>query len=203
MIAAILVLIASVVLHELSHGFMAERLGDGTAREAGRLTLNPLKHLDPVGSFLVPLALVASTGGSFVFGWAKPVPYNPYRLRNRRWGPALVGAAGPLANIGLAIAFGLTLRWGDPYSPLLRVGASVCAMVVIINLVLALFNLIPIPPLDGSRILHAFLPPATMRAYVKLERYGFLIVVGVVYFLGQTILSRPVMFLFQLITGIS
>jgi Zn-dependent protease len=198
----IVVLIVSVVLHELSHGVTAERLGDPTARLAGRLTLNPLKHLDPVGSVLMPLALVVS-GSPIVFGWARPVPYNPNYLSNRQWGPALVGAAGPLMNIGLALVFGLALRWGATSGALEPWLLNIFVIIVFINLVLAIFNLIPIPPLDGSKLVYAVLPPSYVRAYAQLERFGFVIVIGVVYFFGGPLLSRPVMHLFKMITGIA
>lgn len=193
--AAILVtiLVMSVVLHELSHGLVADRLGDPTARFAGRLTLNPLKHLDPLGSIFLPLLLIFS-GSSFVFGWAKPVPYNPRNLRNRRWGPALVGVAGPVANIALALLFGLGIRSGALQGLLPHA-------VVLINLVLAVFNLIPIPPLDGSKLIYAVLPASYLRIYAQLETVGILVAVGFVYYLGGYILSPPVRFLFRLITG--
>lgn len=200
-VLSILVLVVSVVLHELSHGIVADRLGDPTARYAGRLTLNPLKHLDPIGSIVVPLSLVVS-GSPFVFGWAKPVPYNPYNLQDRRWGPALVGLAGPLSNIGLAVFFGLAIRWGDIHGPFLEALGTVFVVIVLVNLVLATFNLIPIPPLDGSKLVYALLPVAYLRLYARLETYGFIIVLGILYFFGGYILSRPVGFLFRLITGL-
>lgn len=188
------ILVVSVVLHELSHGLVADRLGDPTARFAGRLTMNPLKHLDPVGSVLIPLLLVAS-GTSFIFGWAKPVPYNPRYLRSRRWGSALVGAAGPAANVGLALLFGFGIRAGF-------LQGQIAYLVVLINLVLAVFNMLPIPPLDGSKLVYAFLPAAHLRLYAQLEPVGIIVVVGLVYFLGGYILSPPVLLLFRLITGL-
>src|SRR3989338_6814886 len=109
----IIILILSVIIHEVSHGYVANMLGDPTAKLAGRLTLNPISHLDPVGSFLVPVLMYVSTG--FMFGWAKPVPYNPYNLRNQRWGTALVGVAGVAANFLLAIVFGLTIRFCENF----------------------------------------------------------------------------------------
>jgi Zn-dependent protease len=200
-VVSILVLVVSVVVHELSHGVVADRLGDPTARYAGRLTLNPLKHLDPLGSILVPLTLVVS-GAPFVFGWAKPVPYNPYNLSDRRWGPALVGLAGPLSNVSLAVVFGLAIRWGNVEGPFLQALGPVFVLIIFINLVLALFNLIPIPPLDGSKLVYALLPAGYLRAYARLEAFGFIIVIGLLYFFGGQILSRPVTLLFRLITGI-
>ena len=200
-ILSILILVVSVVVHEVSHGVVADRLGDPTARFAGRLTLNPLKHLDPLGSILVPLTLVVS-GAPFVFGWAKPVPYNPYNLSDRRWGPALVGLAGPLSNISLAVLFGLAIRWGDTGGPFLQALGPIFVLIIFINLVLALFNLIPIPPLDGSKLVYALLPARYLRAYAQLETFGFIIVIGLLYVFGGQLLSRPVTLLFRLITGI-
>jgi Zn-dependent protease len=187
------VLIVSVVLHEVSHGAVAARLGDPTARLAGRLTLNPLKHLDPVGSVLLPVVLVV-TGAPFVFGWAKPVPYDPRYFRSPRWGAALVGAAGPAMNMLLALAAGLAIRSGAVDGPLVYA-------VVVVNLVLAVFNLLPVPPLDGSKLLYPVLPIPALRAYLSLERFGILIAVGLVYLLGGHILSPPVRMLFRIITG--
>ena len=135
----ILVLIMSVVVHEVAHGYMASYLGDDTARYQGRLTLNPLEHLDPVGSFIIPL--ISFTFGGFIIGWAKPVPYNPYNLRSSRRSEALVAAAGPASNLILALIFWLALGPGNFFTA--------------INVTLAIFNLIPIPPLDGSKILAA------------------------------------------------
>ena len=188
------ILVVSAVLHELSHGMVAERLGDPTARLAGRLTLNPIPHLDPVGSILLPAMLVLS-GSPFVFGWAKPVPFNPRYLRNRRWGPALVGAAGPLANLSLAVLAGIALRGGVP-------GAPVLYAIVVINLVLAVFNLIPVPPLDGSRLVYPLLPASLRYGYARLERVGIILVFGLVYVLGGPLLSVPVRFLSRVITGV-
>ena len=193
-IAGIAILIISVVLHEVSHGAVADRLGDPTARLAGRLTLNPLKHLDPMGSVIIP-ATLALSGSPFVFGWAKPVPYNPHYLRYGRLGPALVGIAGPLTNLGIALAVGLLIRAGALDGP-------IAVAVVIINLVLAVFNLIPIPPMDGSRLLAAFLPVAALRLYAQLERGGILVALALVYLLGGYILGPPVRFLFRAITGL-
>jgi Zn-dependent protease len=189
----IAILVVSVVLHELAHGLVADRLGDPTARLAGRLTLNPLPHLDPVGSVLLPAALAVS-GSSFLFGWAKPVPFNPLHLRDRRWGPALVGVAGPLANVLLAAVAALGVRHGVPGTPVLQA-------VVVINLVLAVFNLIPIPPLDGSRLVSPVLPRELRRVFARVERVGMVLVVGLVYFYGGRILSPPVRFLYRALTG--
>ena len=162
----IAVLILSIVLHEMAHGYAANALGDPTARLSGRLSGNPLVHIDPLGSVIIPALLYLSHAG-FLFGWAKPVPYNPYNLKNQKWGEALVAAAGPAINIFLAILFGTLVRFaGDlSLSPNFVVIAS---YVVYINVLLALFNLIPFPPLDGSKIIKALLP---LRAAMQYQRF--------------------------------
>ncbi len=152
-IVLIIILIFAVVIHEVAHGVAADALGDPTARLAGRLTLNPLQHLDWFGSVIVP-GLLALSGTGVVFGWAKPVPYNPFNLRGGRWGPMIVAGAGPAANLVLALIFGLVVRW----APLAESALGVLAVVVVTNVVLAIFNLIPVPPLDGSKILSGLLP---------------------------------------------
>lgn len=197
---AIAVLVMSVVVHEVSHGYMANFLGDPTARLKGRLTLNPVKHLDPMGSFIVPVGLFLLTGGKMVFGWAKPVPYNPYNLRDQRWGAAKVAAAGPLSNFALAIFFGLILRFGG--DSLLSMGAAVSIMqfIVLINLVLGVFNLIPIPPLDGSKVLFSLLSYKNRHIQEFLEKYWLFFFLAFVFFLWDfffILIQR----LFQLITG--
>lgn len=161
LIFSVVVLVFSVVLHEAAHGYMANFLGDPTARLQGRLTLNPVSHIDPVGSVFLP-ALLVFTGSPFLIGWAKPVPYNPYNLPGR-FGEALVAAAGPGTNILLALIFGLSIRFfGASMSPELLTAFGTIAF---INLLLAFFNLIPFPPLDGSKILSAILPGPLGRAY--------------------------------------
>jgi len=141
----ILILIMSVVIHEVSHGYAALFLGDKTAEYQGRLSLNPLKHLDLFGSVLVP-AMSYFLGG-FIIGWAKPVPFNPYNLRNQKWGEAIVAVAGPLSNIFIALAFGLSLRFFGSAFPASFI--AIVGYIVLINIILAVFNLVPIPPLDG------------------------------------------------------
>ena len=191
----IAILVMSVVIHEVSHGYAAEILGDPTARLQGRLTLNPFKHLDPVGSIIVPL--LTSLSG-FTFGWAKPVPYNPHNLRNQKWGELAVAGAGPLANILLVIIFGLLIRFaGATFGADF---ANIAAVIIVINLVLAIFNLIPVPPLDGSKILWAFLPERFRQARESMERYSFLLVIVVVFAIWQ-FLSPLIFWLFSLITG--
>lgn len=202
-ILKIVILIFSVVIHEVSHGYAALALGDRTAQYSGRLTLNPLKHIDPFGSILLP-ALTAMLGGP-VFGWAKPVPYNPYNLRNQKWGPAIVGAAGPAANLLLALVFGLIVR----FSPAAVTSTSgefvtnfitIAAAISLLNLVLAIFNLVPIPPLDGSKVLFALLPYQWHSIEVVLERYGFMILIIFIFFFAQ-LLVPIIDFLFRLIIG--
>lgn len=172
----LLALIFSIIVHEVSHGFVAEMLGDPTARLAGRLTLNPIPHIDPIGSILIPAILVLSHSG-FMFGWAKPVPYNPYNLKNQKWGEAMVAAAGPGVNILLAIVFGMLVRFGTGTFPLAFV--ELAGVVVFINIMLAFFNLIPIPPLDGSKLLKAILP---FRANMAFQRFENLLMSGGILF---------------------
>lgn len=169
------ILIFSIILHEVAHGYAANALGDPTARLAGRLTLNPLPHIDPIGSVLLP-ALLTITSSPLFFGWARPVPYNPYNLRHGRYGEAFVALAGGLTNLSLALMFGLMLRyWGSalPYASL-QLGATI----VLMNLFLGIFNLIPFPPLDGFTALRALLPWSLARHLhafeAKLHNFGFL-----------------------------
>jgi Zn-dependent protease len=195
----IAILIMSVVIHEISHGFVAEYFGDPTARNAGRLTLNPLRHLDLFGSIILPILMFFSTG--FVFGWAKPVPYNPYNLSNRKWGTIAVSAAGILANLFVAVVFGLFIRFTldmDLPAPFYVITSSI----VITNIALALFNLVPIPPLDGSKILFSLLP-ASMYSFVSiLEQYSFLILLVFVFYFSE-FLYPLLIFLYNHLTGIA
>lgn len=196
----VIILIMSVVVHEVSHGYAALALGDPTAKYQGRLTLNPLSHLDLVGSFLVPL--LGYFAGGFIIGWAKPVPFNPYNLRSAKWGEALVAIAGPLSNISLAVIFGLIIRLMSGYDLLSANFLGLAGFVVMINITLAIFNLVPIPPLDGSKILSALLPYKWRSFMDSLERFG-LILVFVFIFLFWQIMSPIVGFLFTLLTGIA
>jgi Zn-dependent protease len=170
-IAVGLVLLVALPFHEFSHALAAYRLGDPTAKYMGRLTLNPLAHLDPLGSLLILLA---------GFGWAKPTPYNPYNLQGGRSGEAIVGFAGPASNLVLATAAALPLRYIAATN--LSVPSEVISVLFLflqINVILMIFNLVPIPPLDGSKILFAFLDPQTERQVrPMLEQYGFLILIG-------------------------
>ncbi|MEK7177110.1 MAG: site-2 protease family protein [Patescibacteria group bacterium] len=199
----IAILIMSVVIHEVSHGYAASFLGDQTARYQGRLTLNPLKHLDFFGSFLLPLLLYISKVG-IIFGWAKPVPYNPYNLRPGRWSEAMVAFAGPAANILLALIFGTLLRvgvssnasWASPAF------VEITATVVVINILLAIFNLVPVPPLDGSKILFSIFPDKLYKLREFLEKYSLVFVIIFIFFLWQFIFPL-VGFVFRLITGVA
>ena len=191
----IIVLVFSAIFHEYAHGAMAYSLGDPTAKNAGRLTLNPIRHLDWFGSILLP-AVMMITQLPFVFGWAKPVPFNPFLLKDRRWGEAKVALAGPASNLALAVALGLLIRF-VPFSTTLT---SLLAIVVLINIVLAIFNLVPIPPLDGSKILAAFLPEKARYKFLSLERFGFVFVILFVM-LGVEIIQPLIFGLFRLITG--
>ena len=198
LIFSIIILIFSVIIHEVSHGYAAYLQGDNTAKYAGRLNLNPLNHLEWFGSFFLPM--MSYFLGGFIIGWAKPVPFNPYNLRNQRWGEAFVAAAGPLSNICIALIFGLLIRSGVAFSFGIAF-VQISVMIVTINLVLATFNLIPVPPLDGSKILFSFLPYS--MGYIRdfLEQNGTFILLFFVFFLWQFMM--PVISLeFTLLTGL-
>jgi len=199
----IIVLIMSVVVHEVAHGYTAYLLGDNTARLSGRLTLNPIKHLDPFGSVILPLLLVFMNAG-FVIGWAKPVPYNPNNLRDVKKGTFLVAIAGILANLILVIIFGLFIR----FMPMFISGVAaeslyrITSIIVILNLVLVVFNLIPIPPLDGSKILFSYLPVKYKYIENFLEKWGMMLLLFFIVFLWVKI--SPIIFIaFHFITGVS
>ena len=209
-ILSFVILIVSIILHEVAHGYMANYLGDPTARLAGRLTLNPIVHIDPVGSILLPGLLLISqavTHLPLVIGYAKPVPINPHYLTGK-YDEALTAFAGPGTNIIIAIIFGLAIRFiGGPETPLLDAFADI----TYINMLLALFNLIPIPPMDGSRVLAAILPGPLGRSYDNLrhrmERMGMLsntlIIMIVFYYILAPFFSIILGGLFALLTGTS
>ncbi len=177
LLSSLIVVLFSIILHECAHGLVAERLGDPTARQAGRITLNPIPHLDPIGSILLPgiMLLISLMGGqAILFGWAKPVPINPYNLNNPKRDMMWIGLSGPATNFAVALVLALLFR-------LLPISASLGAVIlfygVAINLLLGFFNLIPIPPLDGSRILTGLLPERYAYALNSLGRFGFIILI--------------------------
>lgn len=200
----IAIFIFSAVLHEIAHGWTANALGDPTAKNEGRLSLNPLRHLDPIGSVLLPAILILS-GSGFIFGWAKPVPYNPYNLRNQKRDPALVALAGPLVNLSIALVFGLLLRglliWqGLTINTYWQNFIMILAAIVWVNILLGVFNLVPIPPLDGSKILFSFLPAQADKFRFILERYGYVILIFFIFF-GFSLLVPVMNLLFNIIVG--
>ena len=173
---SIVIFLVAVIVHEVAHGWTANKLGDPTAKLEGRLTLDPTKHLDPFGSILVPGMLII-TGAPILFGWAKPVPYNPYNLKNPRRDEALIAAAGPASNILLAIIGGMFYRLLTAVGVAGGLLPEVLMLFVMINLILAIFNLIPIPPLDGSKILFSILPSSFDELRLNLEHFGFMILI--------------------------
>lgn len=197
----LLVLIFSVIIHEVSHGYIAEMFGDPTARLAGRLTLNPLRHIDPLGSVILPAIMLLSSGGKFAFGWAKPVPYNPYNFRNFKWGTIAVGLAGAFANLLIAIIFGLAIRYRVALGIAPGPFFDILGTIVFTNVILAVFNLIPFPPLDGAKVLFSFLPYRFQQIHDYLE-HNWLIFIIFVLFFAQYIISPASSFLFWAITGL-
>ncbi len=228
LIFQLIVFLFSVIIHEVSHGYVAEKLGDPTARLAGRLTLNPISHIDPMGSIIVPLFLYITTsltGAPIVFGWAKPVPYNPYNLRNPQQAAGKIAFAGPAANLLIALVFGLiafflpiggtikhivmqgvlsgntnlVLSWLTTPFQILYLFA---AMIVFVNVLLAIFNLVPIPPLDGSKVLFAFLPMTNtnLRVMRFLEQYGMVLIFIFIFF-GFQLIFPIIGFFFNLFMG--
>ena len=185
------VLLFSVIIHEVAHGYVALLNGDPTARIMGRITLNPGPHIDMVGTIILPLLLLMSHAG-ILFGWAKPVPVNPLNYRNYRWGEFAVSAAGPVSNLVLAAIFSVVLRLGLENPGLMQLAY----FGVSINIFLALFNLIPIPPLDGSHILALVLPPELARLYSHLQPVGFILIL-ILFYTG--ILGAIIMPLYRLI----
>ena len=170
-------LILAVVIHEVSHGYAALLLGDPTAKRARRLTLNPLAHVDPIGSVILPLILVLANS-PVLLGWAKPVPFNPGYFRDPRRGIMIVGAAGPLSNFAVCLASALLFRLVGPMTPIL---SGFLLMFCATNLILGLFNLIPVPPLDGSRIVMGLLPDDLLQGYMRLEPFGFIIIFALLW----------------------
>ncbi|MEX1014652.1 MAG: site-2 protease family protein [Candidatus Paceibacterota bacterium] len=198
LIFQLIILLFSVVIHELSHGYVAEYLGDNTARDAGRLTLNPIKHLDMFGSIILPLLLFA-TGSSFIIGWAKPIPYNPRRLtKDHKYGPLKIALAGPLSNVLMALVFGLILRFSFPYIPDFTIMAL--GFIVMLNILLAVFNLLPIPPLDGSKIFSVLLPQK-YSYFIQSIGIGGIMIVFLFLILFGGIIFQLTSFFSELIMG--
>jgi Zn-dependent protease len=195
-----LVLIFSIVIHEFSHGWMADQLGDPTARYMGRLTLNPLPHVDFMGSIIVPLFLYLSNAG-FIVGWAKPVPYNPYNLKDQKKGPALVALAGPFSNLLIAAIFGVFIRILYSMNAV-QYGSviSLFALIVLYNVILAVFNLVPLPPLDGSKVLAAILPKPLQGIMDVLEKNYMLFLLLFIFF-GFQYIEPIISFVFGLLVG--
>lgn len=199
----IIILILSAIAHEVAHGFAALAYGDRTALYKGRLSMNPLVHIDMVGTVIVPLLLVVLKS-PIGFGWAKPVPYNPLNFTNYKAGTRMVAVAGVLTNFALAIVFGLLIRFFG--ATLSSAAVFILYLIVLTNLSLGIFNLVPIPPLDGSKILFSFLPSRFERYQIILEQNGFFIVFGlllVMNFLHLDPITTSVVFFFKLITGSS
>lgn len=196
-----LVLIISIIVHEVAHGIAAEREGDPTARMLGRITLNPLKHIDWFGSVLLPLVLILSKAG-FVVGWAKPVPYNPANLRRGNKSVAIVSIAGIVVNLSIAIVFGLAIRTAIALNLTSQAFFDISSIVVLVNIVLALFNAIPIAPLDGFRFLQAVLPFRFERTMRFIEQYSLPLLLVFLFF-GWKFVAPLAFKLFTLLTGIS
>lgn len=179
------ILVFSIVVHEVAHGYAAYKMGDPTAAYSNRLTLNPLAHVDLVGSIILPLILISS-GSSIVLGWAKPVPINPYYFRSYKRGVMITGAAGPLSNFVLAVIGAIVLFFVVPlfpHSP--HIISWSIGLFIITNIGLGVFNLVPIPPLDGSRILYGFLPSPWAEKYMSIEPYGIYIIFGLLFLLQR------------------
>ncbi|KPJ57325.1 hypothetical protein AMJ49_01860 [Parcubacteria bacterium DG_74_2] len=201
----IFIFLFSVIIHEIAHGEMANILGDPTARISERLTLNPLKHLDPFGSIILPGFLLLfnflfPAQGGIIFGWAKPVPVNPYNFRDQKYGSAKVAIAGPAANIFLVLIFSLLIKILPSNSEFFLNLKAIFSLIVWVNLILALFNLMPIPPLDGSHILFAFLPSGTEKIKIFFQAYGpFLLIFFIIF--GFQFLLPVIDWLFRILVG--
>ncbi len=195
----LVVLFFSIVIHEVAHGSVALHLGDPTAKYAGRLTLNPLKHIDPFGTILLPAMLLFFTAGQGpIFGWAKPVPINPFNFTDKKWGIVKVSIAGPLTNFLVAIIFGLAIRFIELPETLF----VLFSIITIYNFLWGIFNLVPIPPLDGSHILFSFLPARFARFKFVMHQYGMFLLIFFIFFGGLGLVFLGANILFYLITGI-
>ncbi len=224
-VLSIIILIFSIIFHEYGHAWMANKLGDSTAKDLGRLTLNPVPHIDLFGSIILPLFFVLS-GSGFLLAWAKPVPYNPFNIRDKKYGDLKVAMAGPVSNIVIAVFFGLIARFlpiatsvkanllsaylmGDfsfinsvISSNTLNVVFLMAIIFCFLNLLLAIFNLIPIPPLDGSKIVINFLPDRLKFKFLSIERYGLFIILFLLMFGFFKLLFYPILFSLSFLTGI-
>ncbi len=192
-ITSLIIVIFSAIIHEVSHGLVAEKLGDDTAREAGRITLNPIPHIDPIGTIIMPLLIG--------FGAAKPVPVNFNNLRNPKWGMVLVSLAGPVSNFLLAILFLIPIKFGLTN----EISESILIRAVVINIVLGVFNLIPIPPLDGSKVVAGLGPRSWMYKIFELERYSLFLLAAIFILIKFGFLERiltPIISLFFKIFGL-
>jgi Zn-dependent protease len=195
---SLVILIFSAIVHEVMHGVVAEKLGDSTARDEGRITLNPIPHIDPFGSIILPLLLLA-VGSPIILGAAKPVPVNFHNLRNPKQGMALVSLAGPFANFALALILAIPIKLGLTNA----LSGPILLQAVLINIVLGTFNLIPIPPLDGSKVLAAFAPDRWMYKILEWERFGFLLILLFLYAGLLDVILLPVVRLFSSLLGLS
>ncbi len=194
---SLIVLLFSVIIHEIAHGSVALALGDTTARDAGRLSLNPLKHLDPFGSVILPLFLILLTNGQGpIFAWAKPVPVNSFNFRDKKWGMLKVSIAGPLTNFSIGVFFCLLIRFFSlPFSYLIPF-----SFIAIYNFILTIFNLLPFPPLDGSHILFTIIPDRWLNIKMTIQRYGILILILLITF-GSSWIFNLAGFFYQLFSG--
>lgn len=200
--------LVAVIFHEVAHGFIAYRWGDSTARDQGRITFNPVPHIDPLGTLILPI-LMMFTGSGMLFGWARPVPINPARFRKYRAGLFWVSLAGPAMNFLIAavsgLAFAATLKFASPEFYLFEPLIEMTKVSVMLNFSLGIFNLLPLPPLDGSKIIESFLPYNAMKAYESIAQYSFWILLALIMTGALSILSGPIQFLtrFTLIESIS
>ncbi len=196
-IFTLIVLFLSIVIHEVAHGSVAYHLGDPTAKLAGRLTLNPIKHVDLFGTILLPLLMLLFTMGQGpIFGWAKPVPVNPFNFRDQKWGTVKVAISGPATNFLIAIIFGLSIR----FFALPDFLSLLFTIIIFYNLLWGLFNLVPIPPLDGSHILFRFLGKKFWKFKMILQQYGLFILIFFIFF-GLRLLIPLVFYCYQLLVG--